>query len=213
MLTIPQISRLNSDHLPASSELLLQTELHPISCLNWPESFPYRPQSGFRIAHNQNELFIQFTVIEDCTMALITEDNGEVWTDSCVEFFLALDDTGYYNFEFTCIGKALLGFRKERSNATHANVETMNSIKRFSTLGTKNFQEETIKGKWQLTVAIPATALFRHDIKSWAQLSPSINLYKCGDKLSKPHYLSWQPIDTPKPDFHVARCFKKVRIK
>lgn len=213
MLTIPKLLRLNSDRLAASSEQLKQTELHPISCINWPESFSYRPRAGFRIAHNQDELFIQFTVLEDCTMALITEDNGEVWTDSCVEFFLALDDTGYYNFEFNCIGKALLGFRQERPNPTHAPKDIMDSIKRFSTLGIKNFKEKKIKDMWQLTVAIPATALFRHDIKSWNQLSPRINIYKCGDKLSKPHYLSWQPIDTPKPNFHVPEYFVKVQIK
>ena len=33
------------------------------------------------------------------------------------------------------------------------------------------------------------------------------NFYKCGDMLSKPHFLSWNPIDTPSPDFHVPASF------
>lgn len=210
MLTVPEIKGLDSSNLQEVAELLQQTELYPIACNNWKAKFSYAPQCGFRIAYHAKELFIGFTVEEDCTMARIAEDNGEVWTDSCVEFFLALDDSGYYNFEFNCIGKALLGFRKERPHAVHAPADVMHSIKRFPTLGKENFEEKKIQGSWELTVALPVTALFRHQINSWKGLSPRINVYKCGDKLSKPHYLSWHPIDTPEPDFHIPRCFSAV---
>jgi len=211
MFVISEDTRLSSDNLASTSKLLSETELHPIGCVNWPESFPERPQAGFRMAHNGNgELFIRFTVLETSTLARITDDNGEVWTDSCVEFFLALDDSGYYNFEFNCIGKALLGFRKKRPKATHATPEIMQSIKRFSTLGNKNFEEKKLNAPWELTVAIPASALFKHEIRDWKGLTASMNVYKCGDHLSQPHYLSWAPIDTPEPDFHVPRCFTEV---
>ncbi|MDA0991466.1 MAG: carbohydrate-binding family 9-like protein, partial [Verrucomicrobia bacterium] len=33
------------------------------------------------------------------------------------------------------------------------------------------------------------------------------NLYKCGDATSHPHWLTWSPIDRPKPDFHVPDQF------
>lgn len=76
-----------------------------------------------------------FKVDETSTMALTREDNEQVCNDSCVEFFLAVDDSGYYNFEFTCIGKTLLGFRKERPAAVHAPEDIMASILRYSSLG------------------------------------------------------------------------------
>lgn len=212
MFFIPEISSLNSSNLAEASQFLSKTELHAIACVNWPESFPYKPLVNFHIAHNGPELFIHFTVQENYTMALVTEDNGEVWTDSCVEFFLALDNSGYYNFEFSCIGKALLGFRKERPNAVHATRETLDTIKRLSSLGDKNFQEKQLNHAWSLTVAIPATALFKHHIETWQGISAWTNLYKCGDKLSTPHYLSWQPIDTPRPNFHVVKCFTEVKF-
>ncbi len=210
MYQIPEISRLNPNDLQTASRLLEQVKPNPIAFNNWSEDFPYQPQAGFRMAHNGQELFIRFSVREECTLAKITADNGEVWTDSCVEFFLTLDDSGYYNFEFSCIGKALLGFRKERPHAVHAPQETMETIRRYSTLGKDNFEETQLNTPWELTVAIPATALFRHQLKNWKGLSATMNLYKCGDNLSKPHYLSWQPIDTGKPDFHVPRCFIPV---
>lgn len=213
MLVIPEIRQLTSENLAEAGKLLKQTELHPIGCVNWPDSYPERPQVGFRMAHNgMEELFIHFTVNEESTLALVTEDNGEVWTDSCVEFFLALDDSGYYNFEFSCIGKALLGFRKDRLQAKHATAAIMASIKRLSTLGTANFKEKKLGENWELTVVIPASALFRHNIKTWKGQTAKINLYKCGDHLTKPHYLSWQPINTPEPNFHVPACFTAVKF-
>ncbi len=213
MFIIPKIEQLHSQDLAGASVLLNDVPEQSVTCNNWPASFPETPQVSFRMASNGNdELFIRFTVLEESTLAKITEDNGEVWTDSCVEFFLALDDSGYYNFEFTCIGKALLGFRKERPKAIHATPEIMRTIKRLSSLGTANFGEKQLGHSWELLVAIPTTALFRHHVETWTGLNARINVYKCGDHLSKPHYLSWKPIDTPEPNFHVPACFTEVRF-
>lgn len=212
MLIIPRISTLKADKLQEAAEILKQTPAYPIACNNWKEKFPYTPEVSLQLAHNQQELFLHFKVREECTMAKVREDNGEVWTDSCVEFFLALDDSGYYNFEFTCIGKALLGFRKERPAAVHVSPAILSSIKRYSTLGTGNFGEKRLTCPWQLTVAIPATALFRHQLNAWEGVTVRVNAYKCGDHLSQPHYLSWFPINTPNPDFHIPRCFSEVQF-
>lgn len=212
MFTIPQIDLLKSQDLTGASVLLNDVPVQSVACNNWAKDFPYSPKVGFHMAHNGTELFIKFHVSEECTMAKVTEDNGEVWTDSCVEFFLALDDTGYYNLELTCIGKALLGFRKERPAATHATPDIMASIKRFPTIGTDNFDEKKGQNEWELTVALPITAMFRHHLKTWAGVKATANVYKCGDNLSQPHFLSWKPIDTPTPNFHVPGCFYKVEF-
>ena len=96
-------------------------EPQPVACCNWPEQYPYEPEVSFRMFHTGAYLMLRFDVREQWTMARVTEDNGEVWTDSCVEFFIAPDDSGYYyNFECTCIGRLLVGFRREREHATHA---------------------------------------------------------------------------------------------
>lgn len=211
MEIIPENRQLNAGNLEEASDILSAYEAHSIRWVNWPTRFPGKPRTEFRMAHNgAEELFIRFTVEEPSTMALVKEDNGKVCTDSCVEFFLSLDDTGYYNFEFTCIGKTLLGFRKERPNAIHATPEIIQSVKRFPSLGTVPFEEKRLDAPWDLTIAIPISALFKHQLKEWKGVRARMNLYKCGDNLSTPHYLSWAPIDTEKPDFHVPRCFKEV---
>ena len=62
-------------------------------------------------------------------------------------------------------------------------------------------------------MAIPPQALFRHDLKTWNGLEARMNLYKCGDNLSHPHFLSWRPIATEKPDFHRPEFFERVKFQ
>lgn len=119
-MQIPYLPFLDSNDLRQAGEQLNKIDFHRIGQNNWPEQFPYTPYAAFTMAHNGEMLFIRFKVDETSTMALTREDNEQVCNDSCVEFFLAVDDSGYYNFEFTCIGKTLLGFRKERPAAVHA---------------------------------------------------------------------------------------------
>lgn len=214
MLTIPYIPGLNSLSLPEGTELLDSVNAQPLSCLNWQQQFPYCPDVHFRMAHNGEELFIRFTVKEKAVRALATQDNGEVYKDSCVEFFIAVDDSGYYyNLEFSCIGTLLLGYRPGRTGAVHADAEHLAMVKRYSTLGNQPFAEKETTGEWALTVVIPASSLFAHHLEKWSGLHARMNLYKCGDYLSTPHYLSWAPISTPQPDFHRPEYFQPVAFQ
>lgn len=186
----------------------------PIACCNWAEDFPYKPSVSFKLAHTGDRLIVQFEVDERYTMARVTRDNGEVWTDSCVETFIALDEGGYYNFEATCIGRLLLAYRIEREiGVEHARQDILDTVRRFPSLPQVPFEEREGDNRWTLRLEIPATALFRHRISSWDGLHARMNLYKCGDKLSHPHFLSWQPISWHKPDFHRPEFFHEVQFE
>ena len=189
-------------------------EAQPIACCNWPESYPNAPKVSFRMFHTGALLLLRFDVEEQCTAARVAEDNGRVWTDSCVEFFLAPgDEEGYYNFETTCIGRMLLGYRRTHADAVHAPAAIMERIARTPTLGSEPFAERTGDNRWRVTLAIPPEALFRHTIADWSGLEARMNLYKCGDELSQPHFLSWQPIATPRPNFHVPEFFARMKFE
>ena len=185
------------------------------SCCNWKEQFPYSPEVSFKMFHTGEFLMLRFNVNERYTLAQVTEDNGEVWTDSCVEFFIALDDKGYYNFETNCIGSMLLGWRKAVNEGVKmASKEILSSVKRVSSLPFIPFEERVDEiNSWNLTLTIPASALFLHNLSSWDNLNAKINLYKCGDNLSHPHFLSWKPISTPKPNFHCPKFFSPVILE
>ena len=38
------------------------------------------------------------------------------------------------------------------------------------------------------------------------------NFYKCGDLLPRPHFLSWNAISLPRPDFHCPEFFGTLRF-
>ena len=179
---------------------------HPVACCNWPEAFPAKPKASFRIFHDGENLHIRYRVDEPGTAAATTADNGPVWLDSCVEFFIAPDDAGYYNFELNCIGALLIGYRDTGGKVTHAPVDGLTTVLRHMSLPRLPFKERRT-GPWTGTLVIPATALFRHRLKSWNGLSARVNFYKCGDNLSVPHYLSGAPIDWPTPNFHLPQFF------
>ncbi|MCD8071883.1 MAG: hypothetical protein LUE10_01625 [Alistipes sp.] len=150
---------------------------------------------------------------EEYTLARVTENNGPVWTDSCVEFFISFDESGYYNFEMNPIGTTLLGFRKERENPTHAPDSAIDSIGRIPGMGTEPFDELSGGQQWQLTVRIPVSSFFMHQIDDLSGVNARANFYKCGDSLTVPHYLSWKPIENHKPDFHLEQFFGDITFE
>lgn len=212
-MKIRHLKPFDTTDLRAMEEAFAAIEPQPIACCNWPDTYPYRPQVSFRIFHTGETLWLRFDVEERYTKGEVTEDNGRVWTDSCVEFFITLDDTGYYNFETTCTGRLLLAFRKEREHPTHATPELLARVGRYPSLGREPFAERVGDNRWSTVLAIPADVLFRHQLKRWNGVQATANLYKCGDELSHPHFLSWQPIENPKPDFHLPRFFAEVEFE
>jgi hypothetical protein len=181
-----------------------------VGCINWTE-FVYKPETDFQLVHFNDGLFLHYRVKEINIRALVEIDNGPVYTDSCVEFFI--DPTGkgsYYNFEFNAIGHLLLGCGPSRMNRELAKPDVLGSVKRISSLG--NGPVELFAGLqlWELLVWIPFSAFFRHNIPNLIAYKPKCNIYKCGDLTRVPHYLSWSPIETIKPDFHQPAFFGPI---
>ncbi len=187
----------------------LDQEVTPLTLetVNW-EEFPYKPEVSVQVAYNKNELFLRYQVNEQAVKAVVTESNGRVWTDSCVEFFLSPEGNDeYYNLEMTCIGTALLGFRKKGGEAVHASEEQIATIRRISSLGDKPFAERKQATEWNITIAIPWEVFFKHSLKPVKGKKMRGNFYKCGDELSVPHFVSWTKIKTDKPAFHMPEFF------
>lgn len=109
-------------------------------------------------------------------------------------------------------GMVWYGGRREREHATHATPRVMESILRNPSLGPRPFPEHEGDNRWSVVLAIPPQALFMHSLTDWSGLKAKVNLYKCGDKLSQPHFLSWKPIAAPKPDFHLPEFFEQIKF-
>ena len=182
-----------------------------VECVNWPETFPYAPLCSGRIARTQDALVVDFRVSGLDLRAQNLTDNGRQWEDSCVEVFIkAPEEDTYYNFEINALGKVLACSGAYRHGRVARPAEEMEEILRFGQLEGGPLDEGGI-WTWRVGVVIPFE-LIGVDPENLPD-SIRANFYKCGDKTAHPHYLSWSPIDTPKPDFHRPEFFGELLLK
>lgn len=201
-----QLPDISLDNIPGYLDSL-GIEFTEINIANW-ERFPYKPEAYFRMVTTRKGLLIHYHVTENTIAALADIDNGNVWEDSCVEFFsVPANDGIYYNMECNCIGTLLVGAGKNRTGRLCAPLDVLEKVERWSSLGRKSFKEKNGPVTWDLVLSIPYSTFFLHDIKTLEGQTIRANFYKCGDKLQSPHYLSWNPISLPKPNFHCPDFF------
>ena len=197
-------------------ELDLDTalELHGapflVDQVNWPDTFPYAPFCAGRIARTEDSLLVDFRVSGLDLRALNAEDNGRQWEDSCVEVFL--ENPGgneYYNFEINPLGKVLAARGAGRENRTKRPAEEMEQIIRTAQFeGPQEFDGGI--WNWRVTVVIPFE-LVGVDPENLPE-KVRANFYKCGDKTAHPHFVSWNPVGTPSPDFHRPEFFGELLL-
>jgi hypothetical protein len=183
-----------------------------IDTINW-QDFSYKPEVRFNIAWGPGEIYLKYYVRESNTKAEKDQPNQMVCEDSCVEFFVSPADDGiYYNFEFNPIGTALLGAGHGRADSKRADPVHIEGIRRLATMGEKPFGEIEGDNRWSLTVAIPLDTFFHHHVTSLKGKTFRANFYKCGDKLSNPHFVTWNPVKTGKPDYHRPEFFGTLKF-
>ncbi len=182
-----------------------------IDCLNWPELFPYKPETTVYLAYTHTYIFVKWHVEGTNLRAMCTQDFERVSADSCVEFFCQVpNDEHYINFEFNCIGTATASYRLGRAEeVVRLTPEELNQVLRYSTLPREPFEEKEGEFTWELCIAIPFALL---EAKTGQKIAKLIrgNFYKCADMTRTKHYVSWQPIPTEKPDFHRPEFFGEL---
>ncbi|MCX6325731.1 MAG: carbohydrate-binding family 9-like protein [Bacteroidia bacterium] len=189
-----------------------QSERLRIDTINW-KGYNYKPEVTLSIAYSDHEIFLKYYITENYYKAEKTETNQKVCEDSCVEFFVSPEDDGiYYNFEFNGIGTCLLGTGTTRENSARVNSEIISKIRRLTSAGKKPVKEKEGKFEWTITIAIPFEVFFHHKIKKLKGKTFRANFYKCGDKLKVPHYVTWNPVGTIKPDYHQPAYFGLLKF-
>lgn len=182
---------------------------HTLEYKPWKE-FDYKPFVEFTIGYNDC-IFLKYNVKENAIRACYHKTNDPVYKDSCVEYFVSInDEPGYYNFEFNCIGTCLAGFRKQRS------IKKSISEKNISKIKTKSIITKPTDANpdwhWELTMVIPLEVFEFHELTSLKNIKCKGNFYKCGDELPWPHYLSWNNIIADKPNFHLPEFFGELNF-
>lgn len=210
IISLPQLDKMP---LRTVGEYLDSNVEHQvIASVNWSEEFPYKPYTTFVIAVSRTRLYVFFSVISNDLRAVNFEDLSPVADDSCVEFFMQVPGNDeYWNFEFNCIGALNGSHRVERPAPTRLTQSELASIERYASCGTEPIQEQEGTYCWDLTVSIPLS-LVGLDADNLPEYIKG-NFYKCAGKTAHRHYVSWNPIDAPKPDFHRPDCFGTLWFK
>ena len=126
------------------------------------------------------------TAEESDILATVTEQNGEVYKDSCLEFFFSPcpeESRAYFNFEANPLGTLYTGFSAGGTRASSEPVEHEGVIDTRPHIDRQN-------GKWSVSYDIPydfikkyAPGFNENDLKYITG-----NFYKCADSKKTPHY-------------------------
>jgi hypothetical protein len=186
-----------------------------------PEGSAHRPRVQVRLLYDDAGLYGLFNVRDRYVRAVVTKYQGPVCTDSCVEFFVKPKKrSGYFNFEFNC-GGALLVFYITDPARTKKGFKKFVKLPRkdgaqvriFHTLPKTVDPEIAARKQWRLGFHIPFALLEKYagPLGEPAGQSWTGNFYKCGDKTSHPHWVSWSPVT--RLAFHLPECFGPLRFE
>ncbi|MCP4115721.1 MAG: diguanylate cyclase [Desulfobacteraceae bacterium] len=181
-----------------------------------PDHFP---KAEVKIAYDDKAIFLIFRVEDRYVRAVAPEHQGNVWEDSCVEFFFTPDSDlskGYFNLEINCGGTMLFHFQpgagKERIVVPK---DECRKIKRAHSLPAIVDPEIEEPVTWTVEYRIPLALLEKYCevITPAPRVEWRGNFYKCADKTSHPHWLTWSPVDFPRPNFHLPQYFGTLEFE
>lgn len=191
------------------SDDLSKSELAEIECNNW--NYPYAPKTTACMVYDKDKgLVVRMTCYESEPLTRYTENYDPVYTDSCMEFFVNLfpsKNSDYINLETNSNGAFIFSYGPGRG-------ECRKHI--LPSLGISPSVRITKKSdSWTADIVIGNDALRAvygdFEISSGHEFIG--NFYKCAEDGDKPHYVSWSPISTPKPDFHCPSFFGRFIVE
>lgn len=166
-----------------------------------------------KIAYDDTAIYVMFRVVDRYVRAVAAGHQDNVWQDSCVEFFFTPGadlSRGYFNLEMNCGGTMLFHFQpgagKDRIVIPKSECDRIRSAHSLPRIVDPEIEEPVT---WTVEYWLPIPLL-----KRYCQVStpaPHVtwraNFYKCADKTSHPHWLTWSPVNFPKPNFHLPQSF------
>lgn len=210
-IDVPFLNAATKD-LQALSLLMTAEPLQEISISPWP-AYDTTTTAGFSIAHLDHAILIQYQVKEEVLKSLSRDFNQNVHLDNCIEFFIAFGNKAqnYYNIELNCLGSIKIGYGTGREGRIPLEPAVLEKVRVKTQMDyTPNTGVHSFK--WELLLYIPVSVFVFDDMDKLEGCVGHANFYKCGDELPKPHFLSWNRIDTPAPDFHRPEFFGQLNF-
>lgn len=178
-----------------------------------PEHFP---KTQAKLLYDDKNLYVYFKVEDQYVRAVAQKLHDMVCRDSCVEFFFTPGENlsdGYFNFEINCGGTMLMYHQTARGENRIEILEQNCSKIKLKTSMPKIVEPEIKEPTtWILQYALPFESLEEYVKVSRpaAGVKWRANFYKCADKTSHPHWLTWSKVKKPQPDFHQPEFFGTI---
>ncbi|MEG2377301.1 MAG: carbohydrate-binding family 9-like protein [Clostridia bacterium] len=181
---------------------------------NYPWGGEYSPKSYGVLAWDGGGMHIYMRSYETVVRTEIRHDNGDVYTDSCLEFFFSpMPDKSdfYFNFEVNPLGNLYLAYGPEEEND-----RKLLTGERYNHFGIAQRAEADIKNGefWEWSGYIPFAFVTDHasEFKPRAGMQFRGNFFKCGEFTQCPHYGTWNDIipDGGEPQFHQTKYFGAI---
>ena len=179
----------------------------------------HKPKTQAKLLYDDKFVHVMFRVEDKYVRSVAQNYHDSVCVDSCAEFFFTPGDdlgTGYFNFEINSGGTMLvshqLGRGKEVKPLETADCDKIEIYHSMPKIVDPEIQEPTT---WVIQYRVPFDVLEKYCAVK--RPAPGVewraNFYKCADKTSKPHWLTWSIVDRPNPDFHVPESFGTLEFK
>ncbi len=182
---------------------------YPVATASWA-AFPARSMSSVYLGWDQIAIHLRFEVRDTPIQALVIEDNGPVWRDRCVEWFVSFDAKNYYNIECNAIGTLLVQYGPSRHERHSLSSDRLAAIGRLSSLGRRMLPLTREPIRWSLALDIPNSFFEPEGHRITNGTKARGNFYLCGDDLSEKQYLSHYPVVSERPDFHRPESFGPI---
>ena len=180
------------------------------------ETPQFIPETKAALMYDSENLYGRFTVRDKFVIAKATQNMEHVWKDSCVELFFTPSDKvaeGYFNLEMNCTGVIYMQHQISRGEGRISiPEENLRSVITRTTLTEPIPKEIKTETEWELVFKFPFELMKRFH-PGFILPEPGViwsgNFNKCADESSNPHWITWNKIELPKPEFHRPDFFGK----
>ena len=162
-----------------------------------------------QVAYNEEKLFVHLWAEEEEIRAEEQGPVGSPCEDSCLEFFFAPmeGDIRYFNIEYNPNACMYLGMGVNVQTLVRLIPEDMDElffpkVNRF-------------EGGWEVSYEVPYSFVRRFfpefEVKSGKVIRA--NCFKCAEKTSRSHFITWNPVRGGKLSFHRPDCFGEMEFE
>ena len=201
---LPEIFGENFD--PECDDFCEATPFVAIDSYVWSNVGGYMPEARAYVVWDEEGLQVLMCAFESEIQTEAKEFNGEVFKDSCLEFFVMpfpKEDKRYLNFEVNAAGVALIGFGSDRFDR-----ECLPEMPEGVNITASRHRG----GWWAVRYTVPNSLLqklYGRTLKAGDVMKG--NFYKCDESIH-PHFGSWAPIVHFCPEFHRPEWFGELTL-